>query len=559
MRRKLPIFTMLAVMTVCHVITGAAASKTLSENDLLRLLAGGVYNTRIASLVRRRGINFVPTTHDLELLQRAGANEVLLHEVMTAPHVLPQVTQHPPGPSPRLHVHPQPINNAIISNQHNALDVRRAASNSLKPSVTIPSRKPAISKLEASASISATLPIGTIITARNWRQYAQYMPVGMSELFEGHYFRRMPPDIQIVIGPTIREKMPAGYNEATERYSGNVEIVHLPDGHNEIRNYVGGEPFPDPGEPDKGYKLLVDLWFAYVPHLLVGTYENPLSICTETEHGYVSCVRLSYVFRQVAYNTDGEASAEESKGGDYWYTEWISIEEPEELRYTTLLTLYPKDNLRQKELFEFVPSLRRWFRGSLAAACSPVVGTDYAEDDSKLVGFNGGLGSFDAQFLDHRRILALTGDYAPLGGDFPMNYYMPLGWPKPSWGNWQLRDVDVIDVRRIASERASYCYGKRIIYEDSETHYALWEDGYDKKMRFWKMGLLAQRIVNAQPLGSVPGAFMSMVWDLENRHLTNATTQSKDGHDILIDGDVPAHYRNFVAYSTPAGLAEIMK
>jgi hypothetical protein len=546
-------------MTVCHAAAGAAASQGLSENDLLRLLAGGVYDARITSLLRHRGINFVPTARDLELLHRAGANQALLHEVMTAQHVLPQITQHSPEALPELRHQTRSINSTTISTRHNALNVRQAASNSSKPSVTIPSHNAAISKLEAAAAVSAAPPVGTIITARNWRTYTQYMPFGMSELFEGRHFWRMPPDIEIVIGPTIPEKMPAGYSEATERYSSNVKIVHLPDGHNDIRNYAGGEPFPHPKEPDKGYKLLADLWFSYVPHLLAGTLENPLSICSETARGYVSCERMSYVYRHTAYNTDGGASPEELKGTDYWYTEWLSVEEPEELRYTTLLMLYPKDLLRQKELFMFVPSLRRWFRSSLAAACSPVTGTDYAQDDFKRVGFNGGLSSFNAQFLGHQRILALTGDYMPLGGDFPLNYYTPLGWPKPSWGSWQLRDVDVIDVRRIPSERTGYCYGKRIIYEDSQTHYALWEDGYDRNLRFWKTALLAQRIVNAPPLGGVPGAFMSTAWDLENRHLTNASTQSKDGRDVLIDGAVPAQYQNFTAYSTPSGLAEIMR
>lgn len=556
MRRNLTTSIMLALITVCYLAAGAAASKTLSENDLLKLLAGGVYNARIASLVHYRGINFVPTAHDLELLRRMGADEALLHEVMTAPRVLPQVTQQPPHPR---HFKPQPVNKAIISAGHNTLNVRQAASNSSKAAVTIYSQMPANSRLEASSSVARTLPAGTSITIQNWREYAQYMPFGMSELFEGHHFWKMPPDVEMVIGPTIPERMPAHYYEATERYSGNVEVVHLPDGHNDVRNYVGGEPFPHPEEPDKGYKLLADLWFAYVPHLIAGTPENPLTICSESAHSFINCERLSYVYRQVAYNTDGEASGEEPIGSKYWYTEWMSVEEPEQLRYTALLTLYPKDNQRQKELFKFIPSLRRWFRGSLAAVCSPVVGTDYAEDDFKRVGFNGGLGSFDAKFLGHRQIIALTGDYTPLGNDFPANYYMPLGWPKPSWGNWQLRDVDVIDVRRIPSERAGYCYGKRIIYEDSQTHYALWEDGYDKNMQFWKTALLAQRIVNVQPLGSVPGAFASTAWDFENRHLTNASTQSKGGRDVLVDGEIPAQYRDYVVYSTPSGLAEILK
>jgi hypothetical protein len=223
-------------MMVCHVIAGAAASKTLSVNDLLRLLAGGEYNARITSLVRHRGINFVPTTHDRELLQRAGANEALIHEVMTAPHVLPQVTQHLPEPPPRFHVKLRSIDNGIISTGHNALDVRQAASNSSKSSVTIPSQKPAAPKLEASAMVSTTLPVGTTITARNWRQYIQYMPFGMSELFEDRYFWRMPSDIAIVIGPTIPEKMPTAYDEATKRHSGNEPETRGTEGQ---QKYIG--------------------------------------------------------------------------------------------------------------------------------------------------------------------------------------------------------------------------------------------------------------------------------------------------------------------------------
>src|SRR5207244_4239804 len=97
---------------------------------------------------------------------------------------------------------------------------------------------------------------GTTISLQNWRQYREYMPFGMVELFEGKHFWRMPPDIQMVVGPTIAEKLPLGYLEATEKYSSNVRVVHLQDGRNDIQNYVAGEPFPTPQEPDKGYKLL---------------------------------------------------------------------------------------------------------------------------------------------------------------------------------------------------------------------------------------------------------------------------------------------------------------
>jgi hypothetical protein len=41
--------------------------------------------------------------------------------------------------------------------------------------------------------------------------------------------------------------------------------------------------------------------------------------------------------------------------------------------------------------------------------------------------------------------------------------------------------------------------------------------------------------------------------------MTNVSTQDKHGHDMLADYDVPSEYRNLDTYSTPAGLAGIMK
>jgi len=122
-----------------------------------------------------------------------------------------------------------------------------------------------------------------------------------------------------------------------------------------------------------------------------------------------------------------------------------------------------------------------------------------------------------------------------------------------------LRDVDVIDVRRIPGEQAGYCFGKRIIYEDSRTHYALWEDAYDSAMHLWKSAFVAQRLTHATRLGYVPGAVTSSVWDFQNDHMTNVSTQDKYGHDLLADYDVPAEYQDFSTYATPAGLARIMK
>jgi hypothetical protein len=65
------------------------------------------------------------------------------------------------------------------------------------------------------------------------------------------------------------------------------------------------------------------------------------------------------------------------------------------------------------------------------ARCSPVAGTDYAQDDFKREGFNGGIGSFNARFMDHRRILPLAGSYESVTSDFPTGYYTTFDGPSP--------------------------------------------------------------------------------------------------------------------------------
>ncbi len=532
----------------------SGAGRPLSQQDLLKLLQGGVYPSRIADLIEARGIAFNPTQKDLSSLREAGGGEVVERAVVTAGRFTSQqeftLPARPPKPE-----HRQEPKKQLSAPSSPALVLHQAPLP--QPAVKLAAKPPNASSALVTVATNP-VPVGTQIDAFNWRRYQQYMPAGMVALLEGRYAWQIPADFVIEIAPTASHKPSRAYQEATSRLSHDVRIIQLPDGRRGLENYRGGEPFPNPQNPNKGYKLLADLWFAYVPSLIAGARDNPLTICSMTMQKYTNCLKLSYVFRQLAYNTDPD-SAEDDNSGKYWYSEWLSVDEPEQLRYTTQLTLYPKDTRQALEQYTFVPSLRRWMRVSLSARCSPVAGTDYTQDDFKREGFNGGIGDFDADFIDHRRMLMLDTALAPSLDDFPSGYYASLGWPKPSWARWQLREVDVIDVRRIASERAGYCYGKRRIYQDSESHYALWEDVYDRDLRLWKTGFIAQHFIHSSNLGDVPGAFSSTAWDLKQGHITNTTTRSWGGRDMLAGADVPAEYRDLRAYTTPAGLAEIMK
>ncbi len=61
-----------------------AVPRPLGKDQLLGLLASGVANERVSSLVKHRGINFKPSEEYLEALRIAGANEALTQAVRGA-------------------------------------------------------------------------------------------------------------------------------------------------------------------------------------------------------------------------------------------------------------------------------------------------------------------------------------------------------------------------------------------------------------------------------------------------------------------------------------------
>jgi Protein of unknown function (DUF1329) len=400
---------------------------------------------------------------------------------------------------------------------------------------------------------------GTRITIQNWRQYRQFMPDGMQALFEGRQFWKMPPDVEIDVGPTIIHPLPRGYVEATEKYGSQTRVVELPNDRLTIKDYVAGCPFPNPTEPHKGWKILLNMWYRYIPHLIVATPNNPVTGCTQDQAGNISCMKGSIVYRQLKHNTDPGTPRATPGAGPRDYTEWEMVLKPEEMKYTAWLTIIYTDLTRPEEMYIFRPSLRRVFAVSSNNRCSPVSGSDLTLDDLRY-GFNGNVTEFHAKFLRRQRILALT-DYQVRGGDFPAGYYMPLGFPKPSWGKWQLRDVDVIELTKVASMAASYCYGKRIMYIDRDMNAPLWEDLYDSHMRLWKIANLSPCVQQVPGVGpqDVSGSLSEEFWDLQNKHASYFYTMDGRGHNVLLNQEVPAQYHNVADYTTPSGLAQIMQ
>ena len=74
----------LAVNALPRVTPESARSTPLSRVQILGLVAGGVSNRRVSTLVKERGINYHPTSRYLRNLRQAGADPLLIATVRSA-------------------------------------------------------------------------------------------------------------------------------------------------------------------------------------------------------------------------------------------------------------------------------------------------------------------------------------------------------------------------------------------------------------------------------------------------------------------------------------------
>ena len=411
--------------------------------------------------------------------------------------------------------------------------------------------------ITAGAESSNPVPPGTVITGTNWQHYKQYMTDGMQALFAGTSFWKFPPDFQVVVGPTHHYPRPPLFLKETAQYASQVKIVDLPDGRHTIRNYVAGLPFPDPKEPLKGWKLLVDDWYTYAPHILCN---DACGFTFVDRFGNISRDQWWFVQRIQSHIADPGYPTVETPGT--FMTANFYIVSPEEAKYTTLLDVYYEPMERTENSFLFIPALRRSLRLSVGARCSPALGSDFTIDDTRYGAFNGNPSRFDAKFVGDRSVLEMPDPDNHLSGD-DAHFYQPLFFPKPEVGKWEVRDSWVINAKRVPSERAGYCYGSRVLYVDKEAYSAIWAELYDSQGKLWKIDYDPQGQVSVPGVGREwSNTGWGVMMDVQNAHLTrvhlsgagrgrqaNSNCRNLDGHD----------FTNLDRWSSVRGLAEIVR
>jgi hypothetical protein len=396
---------------------------------------------------------------------------------------------------------------------------------------------------------------GTTITMQNWQHYRQYMSDGLQALFEGNYFWKMPADVQIQVGPTVINWQPKNYLAATENYSGEVKLRELPDGGLTMTGYRGGIPLPKPSDPHEGWKILTDTYFRYMPHLSV---INHAGSCAVDANRDINCGGGDVVYRQMSFNTDPGVPATVPGFADEFWTQWYMVTEPEQWRYTASLTIAYADPQRPEDIYAFIPALRRYQPVSSLARCSETYGMDFVPDDYRA-GFDANLTQIKVEYLGEKKVLVLL--FSDMPGRYPDAYEMPLGWPEPSWGKWQLRDVYVISVSKLPKYASNYCYGKRVMYIDQATFSTYWEELYDAAMRPWKILGLYLHTIDLPGIGPVDEStsLIYSFWDIRQNHASFLGDPNDKGYPVYLNDQVPLEYRDVHRYSTPAGLNLIMR
>ncbi|MBE3602836.1 DUF1329 domain-containing protein [bacterium] len=273
-----------------------------------------------------------------------------------------------------------------------------------------------------------SIPEGTTITMSNWQQYKQFMPLGMIKLFQGVYNWKMPQDVSMTVGPMTEGGVPSTWVAATEKYGPQTSFKILPNGHYLLENYHGGTPFPNPQDPQKGWKIMVNAYYAFVPALYVNAPENYATVWAIDKYGDVAPSTLILTYRWTDYITDANFPTKYDYSPGTWYAEWAMQETPEQARYTASLSMFYTDQEAHPfpDTFVFVPALRRSLRLSASSRCSPVFGFDWTYDDAKTNGFNGTTSIYTGDYLGNRKILTLA-HFNTDGADLPAGYDMPAG------------------------------------------------------------------------------------------------------------------------------------
>jgi Protein of unknown function (DUF1329) len=406
----------------------------------------------------------------------------------------------------------------------------------------------------ADASAHQNLPPGTRITLQNWTNYRRFLPVGFQVAYSGHYPIKIgaEPHYVIEVTPTRHFTMPRKFLDDTEKFQNQTQLVPGPGGGYTLSPLpvdTAGLVFgAEPGEPNRGYKVMYNWWLAYWPRIS-HFYDEIASV---DRYRNVGRQTVDFAFYRLSHLSEPGFPPALPYARGYLNSTRLVIIAPENSKYNTTLQMWPANPAKLPDFYTFLPTQRRSLRLSTAATCKPLPGSDYVQDD---LGFQ--LSHFKVTYLGLKRLLTRIPD--PAKGRDPASYEPTgsfPGWPKAGTGTWEMRDLHVIDLQPLPM-LGTYCYSHRIIYIDKETWVAVLNEMYDPDGKFWKVRWIEYAPIHyddsevmIHPASQVSGVMA----DFKDNHASIDVFR-----DMTIDEKVPKQYQKSEELAFPSGLQQILQ
>ena len=413
----------------------------------------------------------------------------------------------------------------------------------------------------AAADTPAAIRVGSRITLQNWQQYRSFMPMALVAAYSQRYAFKIGdnPKYTIEVGPTTPVPMFKQLRDNTEKYALQSRLNRTGTGGYTLAGYVAGVPFPKPSGPLIAYQVLYDVWTYYFPS--ISYFDGSYTAIDRYRNRFYEQVDVDQW--RLSHSSDEGFATNPGYGAGFMQAIRLLIGAPEQERYTAQLSLLPDDPQKVQEIYVFVPALRRTLRMSSAARCSPLLGSDFNEDDnSDGVFFQPP--NFKARLLGIKKVLAVMhgdlqhwygGDQA--GGEQLYDRDGLPGWPTPKSAHWEVRDVYVLDLAPLPV-LSGYCYGHKVIFVDKETFVQFYLDDYDAAGRLYKGQLIwhTPTPVNNHENYILRGHDPQTMIDWRNIHATTSLPNRAPEVNHLNHREVSNHPE---LYAFPAGLAYIMR
>ena len=246
-----------------------------------------------------------------------------------------------------------------------------------------------------------------------------------------------------------------------------------------LENYAGaGLPFPDlkPDDPQAGLKAACNYDFRNVgDDFVLYDWEYPLT----DGKGNVKAVggnsyNLNYNFRtEIA----PKPALFPGQYAEIWFKNRIEFSKPFASKGLSQLVIKYVDPKRARDVWVFVPGLRRSVRAGSDNRCDCLGGFTFNMDDSNA--WAGDTSVFNWKLIAVKDMLVNTlidFEIQSTGKTYVKgaHHLMPTLERRKMWMIEQ------------TAKDPGYCYSKRIFYLDPESWWFLWEEMYDRAGKLWK-------------------------------------------------------------------------